>query len=252
MKLTPLLSSAMVLSLLASSALAQVPDEGKESFRVTIRMFDQSGRRSVEVAEHLVLFDSGMVYAVPAGGEEDTVTIIDESRRRLVLIHREKEVKTTIATEDLVELTARLRANATQPEQRARLGIGAQVKTDVSGVHSISYGDITYKTTVQEPTNPRVAADFGNFANWATRLNIARARGLPPIGRMLLTDHLAKLNQLPLETTLMFGRGPAKREYRSTHSLVQRISQADRKLIDELGSMLALYTEVPLREFPNE
>lgn len=219
------------------------------TFRVTTKIFE--GAKLDAAAEHVILFQEGLVYDFP---QIDTrfVTVYDPAQNRVTLMDRENQQQTTLSTDDLIQVTAQARAAARTPEQQEQLGLLAKVERSsrVSG-YSVRFGNMEYHVTTQQPNDPSVAADFARFADLASRLNIVRRMGPPPFGRMTLNQHIAALSQIPLETTLTLHRGESSQEFRSTHLLeeLQGMTPEDQKLIEEARGMQAVYRQVEPKDF---
>ena len=242
-----MLCASVGLGLAIEPAAAETAEK-TESFRVLTTIMDDQTQEPL--AKHLVLFHEELVYDLPQINDA-RVTVYDLKRDRVILLDRTTQVRTTIATEKLLELTAQLRAEAVKPKAKEQLGINAIVdRDDQMTRYSIRYGSIQYDTTTQTPTRERIAKQYGRFADLASQLNIARAVGMPPIGRMTMNRQIAVDGRMPLETTLTIHRIGHRNTFRSTHELIERISHADRSRIDEVGGMLALYREVGLSDFP--
>jgi hypothetical protein len=79
---------------------------------------------------------------------------------------------------------------------------------------------------------------------------MARRLGFPPFGRMSLNTALASRNQLPLELTLEFKQQGQAIRLSSQHTVSPQISELDRKRIDEVSGMIALFNDIPLKELP--
>ena len=248
----PLRAAVRWRCLLGLAVVLLVPSWGLQAatFRVTTKIFE-AGKLDAE-AEHIILFQEGLVYDFPQI-ETRYVTVFDPAQRRVTLLDRQTQVQTTLSTESLVDVTAQARAAARTPQQQEQLGLLAQVERSakVSG-YTVRFGGIEYHVTTQRPGDPTVAADFARFADLAARLNIVRRLGPPPFGRMTLNQHIASKSELPLETTLTLHRGDETQEFRSTHQLeeLDAITAEDQKLIDEARGMLAIYAQVEMKDFP--
>ena len=245
-------ANSRFLALLVCLFLLPTPALQAATFRVTTKIFE--GSKLDAAAEHVILFQEGLVYDFPQI-EPRYVTVYDPAQNRVTLLDRETQVQTTLRTEDLVTVTAQARAAARTPEQQEQLGLLAKVERSsrVSG-YTVRFGNIEYHVTTQRPIDPSVASDFARFADLAARLNIVRRLGPPPFGRMTLNQHIAALSELPLETTLTLHRGDTFQEYRSTHQLQELgdVSAEDRKLIEEARGMLSVYRQVDPKEFMSQ
>lgn len=247
-RLTLLLLSAMVVTHIGALPLHADTAESAESFRVVTKIF--SGKAKEPSAEHLVLFHNDLVYDLPQTNDGQ-ITVYDLKRDRVILLDRATQVRATSTTDELLQLTAKLRASALTAKNRQQLGIDATVnRSEDLSQYTIVYGSLSYITTTQLPVRKSIAEQYGRFADLASQLNIARAVGMPPIGRMTMYRQIADDGRVPTQTILTIAQPGGDERFNSTNELIERISQADRNLIDEVGGMLALYREVSLREFP--
>ncbi|WP_442505905.1 hypothetical protein SH528x_004720 [Novipirellula sp. SH528] len=225
-------------------SIAASPFVNAVDFRVTTEIFENS--KPEPSAKHLILFAGNLAYDV-AEIPDRYVTVYDSDRNRVILLDRNAKTRTTISTEDLVRITAQARTaagNRDQQEQE-RLGILAAPELEADK-YSISYGDARYQTKVESPSDAGMAVRYGQFVDLASRLNLVHRRGLPPFARMTLSQRIATDGKIPKETTLTIRRGVNTDRFRSQHAFISTLSEADRKQIDEIGGMLALYHEVPL------
>ncbi|TWU26188.1 hypothetical protein Pla52o_00400 [Novipirellula galeiformis] len=224
---------------MSSIASAQTAD-----FRITTEIYENWS--SNPSAKHLILFAGNLTYDL-AEIEGRYATVYDPDRKRVILLDRHAKTRTTIDTEDMIRITAQARAAAETREQQERLGILATPELE-SDRYRISYGDARYETTVQTPADIAMAIRYGQFVDLASRLNLVHRRGLPPFARMTLSQRVASDGKIPKETTLTIRRGVKVDRFRSQHELIASLSQQDKKRIEEIGGMLALYSEVPLSE----
>lgn len=218
------------------------------SFRVEIEIFE--GTQVKPQSQHLLLFDSGVIYDLPIG-VGTTVTFFDPLRSRVMLLHKTQRVRTSISTESLIQISAQARAAAIDAGAVKSLGLNARVAPAVtSNGFSIEFGDTKYSVTSQQTLSEGVAAEFAAFTVWACRLNLARQVGSPPFARMTMAEFLAAEKVLPRQIALEVRRGLKTRIYRAEHLYVGRLSDLDRKKISEVGEMIASFEEVEFAEFP--
>jgi len=218
------------------------------SFRVEIEIFE--GTQVKPQSQHLLLFDSGVIYDLPVG-IGTTVTFFDPSRSRVMLLHKAQRVRTSISTESLIQISAQARSAAIAAGAEKSLGLNARVApVGSSGNYAIEFGDTKYSVTSQPTLAEGVAAEFAAFTVWACRLNLARQVGSPPFARMTMAEFLAGEKVLPRQISLEVRRGLKTRVYRAEHLYVGRLSDLDRKKISEVGQMIASFEEVEFAEFP--
>jgi hypothetical protein len=214
---------------------------------MTTKIYEGTGLNAS--AEHLILFDDGLVFDLPQI-QSRFVTVYDRSEKRVTLLDRQSQVQTRIGTDDLVNAMAQARADAKTPQLKERIGLNATVQPSTRVIGwAIRFAEFEYHAATQTPEDESVATEYGLFADLASRLNLVRRLGPPPFGRMTLNRHIAGAKELPLETTLTVHRGEQTDEYRSTHTL-EELTDDDKEKIKEVRGMLALYKEVGLSDFP--
>ncbi len=220
------------------------------SFRVETHLFE--GTNAQPSSQHLVLFDAGVVYDIPL--ESATViTVFDIPRGRVLLLHKDTLVKTSIATDTLVQMAAQVRATAMQSKNAAALGLDAKIFSGPEpDSYVVQFGDSKYATTSERVSDPQIAAEYASFTAWASRLNLARHVGSPPFARISLAEEMAAKQQLPRKLTLEVRRGFKTRVLRSENLVVERLSEVDRKQITDVGGMIATFNDVAFAEFPGE
>jgi hypothetical protein len=69
---------------------------------------------------------------------------------------------------------------------------------------------------------------------------------------MALGERVAEDQRLPLHLTLTVNQGLREETFRAHHLVVERLSELDRKAIDQVGNQLAAYRTVDLAEFPSD
>lgn len=232
---------AFALMTMASTALAG-------TFRLTTKVY--SGADLKPAAEHRIVFDQGLVYDLPQI-QSRFVTVYDEAQNRVTILDRQTQVQTVLSTTDLEKITAAARAAAVAPQEKAKLGLLAQVEPSDRVIgYKLKFESLEYHVTTQAPEDESIASDYGRFTILASRLNLVRRLGPPPFGRMTLSQYIAAKGELPMETTLTLRRENQRQEFRSTLEL-EELTEEDKKKIDEVREMLVLYREVDLNQFPN-
>ena len=218
------------------------------TFRATSKIF-QGANLNAE-ANHLLLFDEGLVYDLPQIRSR-FITVFDEAQQQVTLLDRQTRVQTRILTDDLFKISAQVRAQATEA-QKETFGLEAIVKpsTRVIG-YAIKFGNLEYNATTQKPEDTSKATDYGRFFDLASRLNIFRKLGAPPFGRMTLNQHIMAAGEIPLEVMLTRRYEDKSQEFRLTLE-IDEMRPGDREKINEVIGMLNLYKTVQPKEFPRE
>lgn len=222
------------------------------SFRVETEVF--VGDKVQPAARHLILFDSGVIYDFRLD-DDRFVTMFDPVRGRVVMVDRRQQQQTSVATANMLQATAQLRAAVVQEGKADKFGLNAVVTPattanpgDISAFE-ISFGDTLYRTTTQNVASPEIARAYNHFATLASQLNVVQAFGAPPFARMTLGQHLADAGLLPQETTLEVRRGILKDRWKSQLLVVEQLSMLDKNRIGEFGKLLINCKEVELTEF---
>ncbi len=234
-----LLTICLMLALsITSFCSAETPQ-----FRMTSKIYqDQNNAPS---AIHHIYFDGNRIYDESVIGES-TLTVYDIPQGKVILLNTKEKTRTTIQTEDLVRITAQARSAAESLEQKQSLGIESRV-TVKDDRYRISFRDAAYETEVQSPKDLSIALRYGEFVDMASRLNLVQRLGLPPFARMTLSSRIAADGKLPKTTILTLQRESLTQRFRSTHEVQNELTQNDQSRIAEIGSMLALFPEVPLQ-----
>jgi hypothetical protein len=230
-------------------AFADQPLSVFPSFRVETDLYE--GDSTVPESQHLILFDSGVVYDLPIG-TGSIISVFDVPRGRVILVHKGTKVRTSISTDTLVQMAAQVRAEAAKPGRRD-IGLNAKVLPGTKpDSYVVEFRDNRYEATSQKVKDPTIAAEFASFTAWASRLNIARHVGSPPFARITLADHLAADNAIPRQVKLDVRLNFKTRTVRAEHLVVERLSELDREKIADAGGMVATFDEVSFGDFPTE
>lgn len=249
--------SLMTVTIAGTSApaVAQETEAGQAvlptgpSFRVETEVFEGD---SVEpAARHLVLFDAGVIYDFRLDSDR-FATMFDPTRGRILLVDRRDKTQTSVATTDLLQATAQLRAAVEQEGKAERFGLNAVVTNDndsATAKFKIEFADTKYSTTTQPVSVPQIARSYNHFATLASQLNVVQGLGAPPFARMTLGQQIADAGLLPLETNLEVRRGLQKERWRSHLLVVEQLSALDKNRISDFGNLLGQCKTVPFAEF---
>jgi len=224
-----------------------------EEFRVETDVF--VGHSKEPIAQNLTLFSSGLVYDFPRMGPEE-VTVFDPVRGRFVLLDVPRKVKATLTTQDLLQLSAAIKATAGELEGAYAFAADPHFEKRIdenSGWLALTSPLLTYRAKCMAPKHKSAAARYREFADWYARVNITRPGSLPPFARLELNRALAERNQVPEEVELtieserhLLGK---KLVIRSQHMFNWILSNTDRQRIETAGNQMADFQSLSLQEY---
>ncbi len=222
-------------------------------FRVDTDVF--LGEEKEPFAENVTLFKAGLVYDFPLAGPRE-ITVFDPSRGRFVLLDGERQVKTTLTTQELLEFVAAMKVHA---EERGGLFAAAadpqfeQRFDNATGWVALQAPKIRYRARGQQPELELAAARYREFADWYARLNATRPGSLPPFARIELNRVMAERGWIPGEVELTLESQEQQRNrrvvLRSRHFPFWRLSATDHKRLEEAGTQLAQFRAVSFTEY---
>ena len=228
---------------------AAAKNHNQDDFQVTIEISEiTNDGKQHQLDRHLVIFRDGKAYGFRLFEPRD-VTVVEPDRSRVTLISREKNVKSTLSSNDLLKFAAKFKASAREFDKETALGIDAKVNSNAPQFE-IAFPGMSYTATTQEPTLSIQPIAFAQFTDWVTRVNLLRRMGAPPFARMTLGRAIAEAKLVPSTVQLIVGEDAQQRTLFSRYTFKRGLSVESDKRLDEVSGMLTLYTEVPLAEFP--
>lgn len=229
-----------------------------QDFRVDTEVFD--GRQKEPIVETLTIFTGGMVYDFLL--TEHEVTVFDPLRGRFTLLDEARQVKASIATQELMEFSLGLETHAAESKDTL-LAFAArpQFETAQEDVNQNGQALVRIKLTGkpleyvvlgQQPQRPEAVQVYRHFADWYARLNATRPLNLPAGARLAVNQAIAERNLLPLEITRTItpsSRLNKKEELKSRHLVNWALSGKDRHEIERVSDMLATFKVVSYDEY---
>ena len=238
-------------SLLAGQVPA--PAALAEDFRIETDVL--VGGEKEPVAQNVTLFSGGLVYDFPLIGPQE-ITVFDAGRGRFVLLDVPRKTKTTLLTQELLEITAAIKVQAQELDGVFAFAADPQFKREIDqpeGWLTLSSSLLTYRAKGVKPKLSEAAATYRDFADWYARLNATRPGNLPPFARLELNRLLGERQEVPEEVELTVepknrwaGR---KLVVHSHHIFNWRLSNTDRKRIDTAGGYMADFQAVGFQEY---
>jgi hypothetical protein len=195
----------------------------------------------------LTLFSEGLYYDFEET-ESGQITVVDPGRNRIVLINKNRKVKTVLDTKQIQLMVANARAQA--DAKYASISKSEFVKAPYGKDEAVVQNDfMEYRATTQQPSQPDMAKQYAEFADWSARLNAIYQPKLPPYLRLELNRLIAERQVLPSEVKRITRQGGRQMEASCRLIPVWQLSQDDLVKIARCGEMLAVFNDVTMEEY---
>ena len=243
---TRLFFSAAILGVVTASSASRA-----ESFRIKTEVFVEDEEQPVSTAT--TLFMNGVVYDFlddpeqvamfrkPGGGKPGRFILLDPKRR----------IRTELSTDQLAGAMKKLgtwAANQKNPFLQFAANPDFEESFDrESGKLVLASFQESYQIETAPAAAPTALAEYREFLDWYTRLNVLLRAGPPPEPRLQVNAALARYQVIPVSVVLI--RAGEKKPLRAEHRFTWRLSQHDQKRIDEANSWLAAYQPVDNDQF---
>jgi len=250
------LSHVSRLTWLVFTAIAAVSpccDAMAEDFRVETKIF--AGENETPISETTTLFYEGNVYDFIKSPAQTAVFTKSNGQRpsRFILLNDEQKLRTEFPTEKLATAMEKVRAVASRHDDPF---LKFAANPDFEETFDATTGKLvlashmeSYTVETQPMEHADAAKDYRNFLDWYAQLNTLLVGGPPPQPRLELNKALARRKVLPLKVER--SRIGEKEPLRAEHEFTWRLSQDDKKRIDEVQAALAGYRKVENEEFRN-
>ena len=198
--------------------------------------------------------------------EAEEFVLHDPDRQRVVLVDVKRNVKTTIATKSLAQLSVSLASWARKADDEmvrwaggGDFADGFDSREQVIELHGPR---VRYAVAFDEAPSPEAAAAYRKFADTAILLKaLVQPGGLPPFPRIAINEKVAVAGGIPREVSLELDTSRAGealaasgikmtgKRLRSVHKLHPRWIESDHRRIEAASARIALAREVPLAEY---
>ncbi len=154
--------SALFMWATFSVALAQQP-----VFRIETDI--HFGDSKAPAKQTLTLFSEGVYYDFSLD-DHTAITLVDPQRNRIVLLDAKRNIQTTLDTTEMYSTSNPLGSKRTRLDLQLLLKAADQVEfDDATGVCSVGIAQMRYVAQSQRPTDPQMAEQYADFANWSAR-----------------------------------------------------------------------------------
>ena len=152
------------------------------AFVVTTKNYQQPNVDAVPIAQHRIIFADGIAYDFDQQ-DKNAITVFDPNRNRVVVLDRATQTRCIVDAHELTKMAAEMRAECRHTAaKQQRFGISAAVVDGPDRTFSIQFGGIrVFDHHSSSETHKPLPMEFGQFADWASRLNMARQLGSTPV-----------------------------------------------------------------------
>jgi hypothetical protein len=221
-----------------------------EEFRCDTEIFVAAEKNPVQ--QTLTIFAGGVVYDFLLGKAEE-ITVYDVGRGQISLLDKTRKLRTTILTDDLLQVTAAYKINKAQSDLFKFCTDPAFEVTFADNTLNLAARQLSYRVTCVEPEHAGSEQQYRVFADWSAQLNGMRPGNLPPFPRLKLNESLAAERMLPQEIERTISTihltGRRTETIRSQHRFNWLLNSRDRERIEEVGDYLTTYKSASVEDY---
>jgi hypothetical protein len=243
----------------AVGAVATLPAVA-DDFHVDNKMYYKPHDKRTRPVETTTLFAAGRVYDFMQAPDETIV--FDPSQDLIVLLDPNRHMMTQISTGEVSTEISKLREAAQNHKSEAvREAAAAKFSESVdpkTGVLKLTNRWMKYEVETMAPSQPQVARQYAEFADWMAQLNAILNPPTPPFPRLALNRVLRQRQELPEKITLtitpeekspLTWRKEKELVIKSEHTILMALAKEDRERIEEAGRQMHMFQRVSFDEY---
>lgn len=239
-------------------ATATVLPAEADDFHVANKIYKPHDKKTKPV-ETITVFASGRVYDFMDAPDETIV--FDPSQDLFVLLDPNRRMMAQITTGEVSTEIAKLREAAQNHKSEAvREAAAAKFAESVdlkTGELRLTNRWMKYEVETMAPSQPQVARQYAEFADWMAQLNALLRSAEPPFPRLALNRVLRQRQELPVRITrttmheekTAFGWKEKENVIQSEHTILMALAKEDRARIDEAGRQMHTFEKVTFEEY---
>lgn len=237
------------------------------ALRVESEVFVDNAREPA--SRSLTLFDGGTTwdFLAESAGEDEAaeaagcreIILYDPVRERVIVLDPRLKIKTQVDCLRLERLSASLGKWARSADDKLIRWAGdVDIASGIvarKGAVELKGPRVCYAVEYADAPSPAAADAYRGFADTVLLLKaLLQPGGLPPFPRLAINRHVAAAGGIPSEVRLELGGplpvlGTSAATLRSVHRTLPRLTDADRRQIDEAAALMSVAEELELSEF---
>lgn len=182
------------------------------------------------------------------------IVIFDRTRKQLVLLDIEREVKVEISDLQIIKLMDVLTRETLENETSSFLLRDEFTEKSDPDSEEMTFSSpvVTYRVKAKIPKNQAILPKYNDFLDNFTKLSVTDPRKIPPFSRLKLNSALKRKGWIATEVQVEispndFFKSPI--EAYSKHSLVEGLSSKDRELVQMAKNYWVQFKLVDLPEY---
>ncbi|HET6879226.1 MAG TPA: hypothetical protein VFI31_03685 [Pirellulales bacterium] len=239
-------------------AAAVVSPAAADDFHVENKIYNPHDKKA-QPAETTTIFASGRVYDFMEAPAETIV--FDPSQDLFLLLDPNRRMMTQVTTGDVsTEITKLREAAQNHKSEAVREAAAAKFSESIdpkTGALKLTNRWMKYEVETMAPSQPQVARQYAEFADWMAQLNVLLRSADPPFPRLALNRVLRQRQELPVKITRTTS-AEEKSAFRlkekesvicSEHKILMALDKEDRERIEEAGREMHTFEKVSFEEY---
>jgi len=210
-------------------------------FQVTTQIF--KGNARIPAVTYQTVFQGNKVYDVVTTPPRQA-TIVDYDAGQITLLDPQRQVKLTLAIQDVLQYSAFFKSDGDFPDSQLwKFLRDPQFEASYDSqaqILKLTGDPLTYEADLQKiPNQPTVAA-YSQFCDWSSQLNFICVGGDLPQARIELNNQIRAKGAVPSEVrkTIRHADPTKSISLKSTHEYRWQLQQEDAQLIESIEADL--------------
>ncbi len=248
---SPIFVIVIVSVMSQSNVAAQVPD-----FKIEAAIY--SGDQKTPAAQNITLFSQGLIFdfkvdnATPPNIIE--TKIYDSRQKQVALLKHSNKTQLELSDTRLLQMVDGQRRDISQKPDYKFLIDETYTETHEPTISQLilSSPTIKYRVVGEYPKESSRLPLFNEFLDTFTRLSSSHPGSFPPFARLRLNESIKKLGWIPSEVEVTMQPNalmPRGINMKSTHTVINGLSDDDRKKITTAKQQWLVYKKVDLLTF---
>ncbi len=247
---------ALALMVATLLGLTVVPPISAQEFRIESQIYIDSSK--LPVSQNVTLFSQRIVYDFQMSDEAQPTpletVVFDSTRRLMILLDTKRKIRLELPELRLIKILDSVRQETIKESRSSFLAKEAFREDNdwATGWVTLESPSITYRYKGERPRHAEILPPYYEFLDNFTRLIATDPTKVPPFARIQLNNSIRKVGWMPSEVQISIKPNALFREgleAKSTHTVVNQLSNKDRERIAEAKLQWLNFRAVDLAEY---